>query len=296
MIEKIQNSWKLAKECWRVLMLDKEMLTFPVLSTITSVFILGILYFFMVPSFEYDEANVVQIQLTQIFSLSAFLKYGLLTIVSSYLVYVIVTFFNTGLVTCAFIRLRGGDPIVTDGLQIALNRLPQILTWSVIAASVGLLLRMIKGRNNFLRSLLGGLFDLGWRVASFFVIPVIVAEKKGAVDALKRSGHLVKKNWGEALTLEVGVSVLAIPALIPTFLLFGLSSQLYDALPVLAIFLATTAAAYTFIAIIMFSTLDTIAKAALYMLSSGSPGLLDFDSELLETMIQQNNPENTAFA
>jgi hypothetical protein len=206
-----------------------------------------------------------------------------------------MTFFNSGLITCAFIRLSGGDPILRDGFQIALSRLPQILAWSVIAASVGLLLRMIKGKNNFLRSLLGGLLDLGWRVASFVVIPVIIAEGKGAIDSLKRSGHLMKKNWGEALTLEIGLSVLVLPAMVPVFLLFGLSSYVGPIMPMASIFLSVIAALLIFLTLTVISTLDAIAKAALYMVSSGNKKLVNFNEEILETMVKQKQTETHAW-
>lgn len=296
MFEKIANSWKLAKECWRVLMLDKEMLMFPILSTVATILVFGLIAYPLWASGYFGQSEAVHIDLNEIFSLTTIFKYVLLTIIPTYIVYVIMTFFNSGLVTCAFIRLSGGDPILRDGFLIAWKRLPQILTWSVLAASVGLLLRMIKGRNNFLRSLVSGLLGLGWRIASFIVIPVIVAEGKGAVDALERSGQLIKKNWGEALTLEIGLSVLAFPAMIPAFMMFGFSFYVYEALPMLSLFLATIAAILTFLTLLVFSTLNAIVKAALYMLSSGDQKLVNFNHEIFETMFKRNNSEIPAWA
>ncbi len=198
--------------------------------------------------------------------------------------------------TCAFIRLCGDDPVLADGFHIAWKRLPQIFTWSMLAATVGLLLRMVKGRNNFLGSLLSGVLGLGWRVASFFAIPVIVAEEKGAIDALKRSGQLVKKNWGEALTLEVDLSVLGYPAAIPTLAMIILAVYTAEFSPALSMVFIIIAVIYTFIISLVFSTLDAIAKAALYMFASGDQMPENFNNEILETMFKRGNEANPAFA
>ena len=46
MFERFQRSWDLAAECWRLLMEDKSLLVFPLLSSIAMVLIIGS---FMVP-------------------------------------------------------------------------------------------------------------------------------------------------------------------------------------------------------------------------------------------------------
>lgn len=296
MFEKIENSWKLAKECWRVLMLDKEMLAFPALSTLTTIVVMGLIAYPLWAAGFFDYAPATNAEEVKIFHLSMYLKYAILTIIPSYVIYLIMTFYNAGLVTCAFIRLCGDDPILADGFHIAWKRLPQIFTWSLLGATVGLLLRMIKGENNLIRNLFSGALGLGWRVASFFTIPVIVAEEKGAIDALKRSGQLVKKNWGEALTLEVGLSVLAYPVMLPVFGMIGVSYYVWDISPALGVSLLILAALYTFITSLVFSTLDAIAKAALYMFASGDQMPENFNNEILQTMFKRENTASPSFA
>ena len=296
MFEKLENSWKLAKECWRVLMLDKEMMMFPIFSTITTILIVALIAYplWVLGFFEPTQTN--EINVNQLLAAPTLLKYALLTIIPTYLGYVILTFFNSGLITCALIRLCGDDPVLADGFRIAFKRLPQILTWSGIAATVGLLLRTIKERNGMFGKLFSGMLGFGWRIASFFAIPVIVAEEKGAIDALKRSGELIKKNWGEAITLEVGLSVLAIPASIPFFLMAVLAGSIWTAAPMLAISLLLIGIAYLFFVSLVFSTLDAIAKAALYMFASGGEMPQGFNNEILETIFKRNTPGAPALA
>ena len=296
MFEKIENSWKLAKECWRVLMLDKEMLMFPIFSFLTSFIIFGFAgYLFWVLGY-FEQPDTVHIDTTKVFDFAVIAKWSLLSILATYISYVILTFFNSGLITCAFIRLCGDDPVLADGFHVAWKRLPQILTWSALAATVGLILRLIKGRNNFLGSIISGMLGFGWRIASFFAIPVIVAEEKGAIDALKRSGQLIKKNWGEAITLEVGLSVLAIPAMLPVFAMIGMSAYISTLSPIIGISLIVVAVIYSFVVSLVFSTLDAIAKAALYMFAAGDQMPANFNSEILETIFKRNGNAAPALA
>lgn len=296
MFEKLENSWKLAKECWRVLMLDKEMLMFPVFSIITTLVVTALVAYPLWAMGFFEPNQTVHVDVNKVFDLSTIIKYVLLAIIPTYIGYVILTFFNSGLITCAFIRLCGDDPVLADGFRIAWKRLPQILTWSMLAATVGLILRSIKGRSNFIGSMISGMLGFGWRIASFFAIPVIVAEEKGAIDALKRSGELVKKNWGEAITLEVGLSVLAIPATLPFFLMIGLAASIWVTSPVLGASLIVIGIVYVFLVSLVFSTLDAIAKAALYMFASGDQMPHGFNNEILETIFKRNGVGSPALA
>ena len=40
-------------------------------------------------------------------------------------------FFNTGIITCAVIRMRGGDPTLMDGFRVAFARVPVLLGWAL---------------------------------------------------------------------------------------------------------------------------------------------------------------------
>ena len=60
--------------------------------------------------------------------------------------YTVIFFANTALVGAAMIRLRGGDPTVSDGLRIASSRFGAILGYALIAATVGMILRAISQR------------------------------------------------------------------------------------------------------------------------------------------------------
>ena len=173
------QSWELVKRSFDVLRKDKEVMLFPIMSALASVTIFVIL---LLPTVLYNNLTA--------FSFLAFY----------FLSYFSVVFFNTGLIICADIRLKGGDPTVRDGLSGATKNIGKIFIWSLIAATVGMLISaMTSNRKSLPSRLIGGILGFSWGMLSFFVIPAMVFENVGPVEAIKRSGELIRKTWGENL-------------------------------------------------------------------------------------------------
>jgi hypothetical protein len=196
-MERLRRSWQLAKASWAVLRADRELLLFPLMSFLALV---AILISFAVP-----------IALTVGFSGRELDENSTLGFVLGFLFYVVaysvMFFFNAGLVGAAMIRLEGGDPTVGDGLRIASSRLPAIIGYAVIAATVGMVLRFISERAGFIGAIIIGFIGLAWSVLTFLVVPVLVVEKVGPVDAVKRSGRLLRKTWGEQIIGGAGIGI-----------------------------------------------------------------------------------------
>ena len=105
------------------------------------------------------------------------------------------------------IRLNGGDPTIADGFRIAMSKLPAILGYAVIAATVGVILRALQERAGFIGRFVIGMIGLAWTVASFLVVPVLVTQDIGPIDAVKRSAELLKKTWGQNLIGAGGIGL-----------------------------------------------------------------------------------------
>jgi hypothetical protein len=227
------RSWELAKASLAVLRSDKELLLFPLISFIGLVLVtVG----FAVPwiasgGWRELEANGPGITTYVI----AFLYY-LVT-------YTVIFFCNTALVGAAMIRLDGGDPTLRDGFRIAGSRLPQIIGYALIAATVGMVLRWISERAGIVGQIIIGIIGFAWNIATFLVVPVLVIENVGPIDAIKRSASLLRKTWGEQLVGNAGIG-----------LIFGLLATLFL---VLGAFLAV-AVAQTSIAIAIVLVIATI--------------------------------------
>jgi len=52
------------------------------------------------------------------------------------------------------------------------------------------------------------MFGVGWGLITAFVIPLMVYQDIGPIDAIKRSGAIFKKTWGENLIRVFGVGLM----------------------------------------------------------------------------------------
>src|SRR5690606_40814523 len=48
---------------------------------------------------------------------------------------------------------------------------------------------------------------LAWTLATFLVVPVLVSQNVGPIEALKESVSLLKRSWGENLAGNVGIGL-----------------------------------------------------------------------------------------
>ena len=120
--------------------------------------------------------------------------------------YSVIIFFNCARVGAAMIRLDGGDPTLRDGFDAAKSRLPSILGYAAIAATVGVFLQALKNKdNNFIVRLIGSGLGAAWTLATFLVVPVLVSRDIGPIDALKESVTLLRRTWGENAIGNVGI-------------------------------------------------------------------------------------------
>ena len=224
-MNRIKNSWELIKASASVLASDKELLVFPLISSI-GVLIVSLTFFVPLALsglLGSMSSKVPGTQLLGFFVLFVFYVFQ----------YFVIIFSNSALVGAALIRLNGGDPTLGDGFRIALSHIGSIFGYAVISATVGTLLRMLAERNSTLGRLVISLIGLAWNIATFLVLPILVIEDLGPLDAIKRSVSLLKKTWGEQLAGTIGLSFVfslitigAFVASVP-FIIISLTNQLY---------------------------------------------------------------------
>ena len=197
MFERLSRSWGLIKASAGVLAKDKELLVFPLLSAICTLIVAAA---FLLPAFGLGALDGLREGgMSPVAYVLAFLFY--------LVQYFVIFFFNSALVGAAMIRLDGGDPTVGDGLRIAGSKVVPILGYAAIAATVGMILRAIQERAGFIGKLVSGALGVAWTLASFLVVPVLVARNVGPIDAVKDSALLLKKTWGENLIGQGGVGL-----------------------------------------------------------------------------------------
>jgi hypothetical protein len=256
---KIMRTWSLMAECWKVLRQDKALLIFPLISGICCILLLAS---FAIPIFVtgawhppgHEAAAVRQV-----------LYYG--TLLAFYFCnYFIVVFFNAAIIACATQRMNGGKPTVGDGFRVAVSRLPVIIGWALVMATVGLALRIIEERSSKIGEIVAGILGAGWTLVTFLVVPIIVIENKNPFVALKDSTVLLKRTWGEQLASNFSFGMIFFLLAIPAVAIVILGAVLGNSVILIACIVLATL--YLILLGLINSALHSIFQAALYCYAS----------------------------
>lgn len=270
MFKTLRRSWELTKISWSILEKDKELLAFPLMSML-GVLVISLLFglplmasgFLRAASGEGDA------------SFFAYLV-GIVIVFLYYLaISIVVTYSNAALTGAVFMRFDGKDPKLSDGFAVANNHLGAIVTFAAMNATVGVISLLIRdaGREskNFviriLADILASLVDAAWAIVTFLTVPIMVREGKGALEAVKRSGQLVRDTWGRQIVGSGGISVV--------FALIALAAFIVVGLPLLLLAVATSSSFLMFLAIVVIviilsgislvgGALNSIYRVALY--------------------------------
>ena len=260
MFDRLARGWRLGMTAFGILRTDKKLIVFPLLSGLALIvvsvsFLLPLVLSERVQNLFADNAQNVNNNAQNV------LVYVIL-FAFYFVSYFVIIFFNSALVACALMRFNGEEPTLGDGFRAALSRLPQILVWSLVSATVGMILRIIEDRSEKIGQFVAGLLGMAWNAVTYFVVPVLVVEKVGPFKAIQRSCAVLKKTWGESLASNFGVGLimfgLFLLAMVPLFL-----GALLAGVPG-AIVGGTITLALVLILALVSSAVHTIIIAALY--------------------------------
>ena len=269
MFATIGRSFRLVKVCSHVLAVDKELVLFPVFSTIGMVLVLLTFLGVGIGIGALDRVGTGQ--------------YSILDIVVAWLFYTVCyfvsIFFNSALVFAAHERLAGGDPNIRSGLRGASGCIGTIFVWAIIAGTVGLILKILSnmardategedgGVNvmGIIAQIIVALVGAAWTMATYFVVPCIVIEKLSLGAAFRSSFSMLRRTWGEQVTADFGLGLASLLAYILagviTFILFLILSPL----GIVGVIGAIVVGIALFFGIfLIFTTVEGIYKAALY--------------------------------
>jgi hypothetical protein len=196
--------------------------------------------------------------------------------------YGVAIFFNAALAICVLRKLAGQQATILDGLHGALSCFPQILGWALVSATIGIVLKAIERRSGFVGSMVARVLGLAWSVATFLVVPVLVAERKGPLEAVQESVQLLKRTWGEDLLAGLGFGLLYFFWAIPGAFAFVIGAGMIPTHPIVAIAIMVLAILYFPILGLVLSTMSTIFDVVLYRYASTGTITPGFDRELLE--------------
>ncbi len=282
MFERMSRGWEITKAAWSVLKLHPKLALLPVMSGLALAVILALIAGMAVNSPELLHSS----QFARGSHESRAAIYPLLFAIY-FVSFFVVIFFNAALIFCSLQCFAGHEPSLTKGLATAMGRLPQILMWALVASTVGLLLQVLqdflKDKLGFLGGLLGGIGEVAWAAITYFVVPVLVVEGTGPVEAVKRSSAILRQTWGEAVGGEGGLGIIAMLLILPAIPLVGLlASNGVPPIPVIAI-----AVLYGLTLGVVFSTLGTLFRTGVYIYATTGKAPAALDAGLLQSAFRK---------
>ncbi|MEM6878891.1 MAG: DUF6159 family protein [Bacteroidota bacterium] len=219
--DRLSLGWTLGIRSLGLIKDHPKLLLFPVLSGFSMLLILLSFggAFLGLTGFDFEVMEAVFNRMEE----AGDLVFWGITFVFYLVTYFIVVFFNAALVYNARVIFQDGQPSIRKGLAFSVSRIPQILAWAGLAATIGMLLQAIEER---LGGFVSGILGFAWSLATYFVVPALVAEDISPIEALKRSSRTMKNHWGESIGVgfSLGIFVLiGIVAAITLGFLFGMA-------------------------------------------------------------------------
>ena len=276
MFERISRSWTLVKASAAVLQRNRKLWLFPLISAVA---MFAVLLSFALPvlglMFTGNGTRTNSETGSTTLYVVAFLFY-----LSQYFV---IFFFNAALVAAAMAQLNGDTPSVRDSLKVAASKWTAILGYAAIAATVGMVLRAIQERVGFLGRIVAGLLGAGWTIATYLVVPVLVARDVGPVDAVKESVLILKRTWGENLAGQAGMgAVFGVLQFLLIILGAGLMFMAIGASnPFLMVLCAVMIGGAILLSLLVHGALSGIYAAALYRYATQNGNTQGFDSDAM---------------
>jgi hypothetical protein len=199
----------------------------------------------------------------------------------------VINFYGAGLAANVLDLCSGKKLSYSDYMKKARSKSINIFVYSLIEATVGILLRLIADKSSFTSKLLTQLLGGVWSIATLFTIPIMISTERGPIDSVKDSAKLMIHTWGENLIARGSLS-LAITFLfvLPvTFLFIGIEVLLailfhWTGL-FIGVFLLITV---LFICALLTNTAKSILNTVMYYYASNNKIPLGFDEIALKNM------------
>jgi hypothetical protein len=291
---RLARGWLMARESFAVLRRYPSLTVFPIISGAIFLLVVGPIVLSLLP------------QLTWLHSVTgpiwerlgaadagqaAFYVAAAAAVVAIYLLTVVAIFCNVALIHCALRCHAGQEPSVGAGVAAAVTCLPQILGWALVSITVGLVLNAIEGmlrdKLGLLGALIGGLFEFAWSVVTYFVLPVLAAERLGPIAAVRRSSAILRSKWGESLAGEARFGLIGLLFFLQAAVLFfgGLAILLSSSTPTLSglgAILIALGICYALVILIVLQALSTIFQAGVYLYATTGQVPPTLDRDLVE--------------
>lgn len=281
-IGKWKASKMIARESWAVLKQDKEIMLFPIISAIASILVfivMATVFFFVVLGGSMEQLKEVDPEQGQ----------GVASYVILFAYYLaaffVASFFQAGMYIIVHARFTGRDLNFSDGINGAMQNINKIFLWSLISATVGIVLQFIANRSKVVGKIVSALLGAAWDILTYFSLPSLVIGQTSIKDSFRDSAGMIRKTWGETIIINLGVGLL-----FGILMVLGIFVGLTFVIIVQGLFMTVVAIALVIIYLlsltIISSSLNAIFKLALYEYARTGIVPQGFSPELIQNAVK----------
>lgn len=281
-IGKFKGSMMIVKESLQVLKQDKELAWFPVFSFIVSLvtlLIIGSLFFFLVMGGDINAFKDSSEKSMEII--------GYITLFILYLfMFTIANYFLAGMYIIINSRFNNQNLSFGDGIRGANNLISKIFLWSLISATVGLVLNIISNKSKVAGKIVAAIFGAAWNILTYFSLPALIIGNVNVTDSFKESASTIRKTWGETIIINFGVGlILGLFMILGIFIWLGIVILI----PVIetVVIASVLLLIYIVFLTIISSVLNSIFKLALYQYARTGNIPNGFSAELLQNAVKK---------
>lgn len=280
-IGRFKASRIIARESWNLLKKDKEIMIFPILSMIVSFLVIGVIgILFFLAILGGSVANLGQN------SNQSYLIEVAFAFVMYFATVFVTLFFETGIITIVRARFQNQDLTFKDGLNNAFSKMGKIAKWAIVSATVGTILKLISDRSQLLGRIVVAILGAAWSIVTFFIAPILIVEDISIKDSLKKSAEIIRKVWGEAVIINVGVGLFFGFLGLLGFLVFF--ATIFTKSLAVIISAGVLLVLYLIILSIISSTLSVIFRVVLYEYANTGVVPMGFSAEVINMAFKKN--------
>ncbi|MCX7121129.1 MAG: DUF6159 family protein [Gammaproteobacteria bacterium] len=270
------RQFQLAKQTLAIIKQNRRVLIFPILSNLIA---LALFTLAAIPIYNI-ESTVAKTNHLGAKDMIFFI--AILSVLFS-IAHLSTLLFNAALSVYANKTLQGRKNSLSDGFKALITFFPKLMKWNNIMTTFGCIVCVIEyWSDHWLSSKIASryLCNLTWTTATYFILPVLLFEKKNQTQSIKHSATLIKNNWGTVLVSKMNIRLntmgIHILSLIPALIAFLIGGKII-------ISIGSTLTVIAFIIVFSINTAIRIALCnALYLFANGYDLSKFYDVNLLK--------------
>jgi hypothetical protein len=287
------TSLALLKNSWHFLLKNKDLLWLPIVSLCGQVLIVAATTAFVVM----DVIHVVkrqshpEIALNMIDHLISY--YPVLSMLLGVVCFLLLVFLlnfvslycNTSLIVCAHQRLQGKVMTLSQALHATKKHMKKLLQWAFTAMLIHMLIRHLE-RVRFIGPLLALGASVAWALVTYFVLPIMIFQNIGPIDAIKSARTKFTRSWRRVISVNGIIILFSVLLCAGLYLIARVAPQATSSLFAVGIGIA----ALTFLFIITFgAALQGVVKAAMYLSVFEDVTPTCFSDDVLQNAVVRRN-------